>query len=143
MTWPWFGLLFFTDESATCFYGVCRYCKREMSVCGDVIEAALVLWLPSNIKLRSYRSPWQRTYRTNSRAPWEKDDEFCAKLQNQSRIYRLSSGNRRLLDLVDASIFDFLINNGDRHHYEIIDGSPGAAVINLDNGKRYAHTMLT
>ena len=129
----------FADESTTCFYGVCRYCKRDASVCGgyqdDVIEAAIILWLPSTVKLKSHRSPWQRTY-SQAIASWERDDEFCTKLQNQSKIYRLSSGKRRLLDLVDASIFDFIISNGDRHHYELID-TADAAVLLLDNGKRY------
>lgn len=132
----------FPDESAaTCFYGVCRYCKQDASVCGgyqdDVIEAAIILWLPSTVKLKSHRSPWQRTYKTNFFASWERDDEFCTKLQNQSRVYRMSNDNRRLLDLVDASIFDFLISNGDRHHYELMDAAD-AAVLLLDNGKRYA-----
>lgn len=37
----------------------------------------------------------------------------------------------RLLDLIDASIFDFLLQNGDRHHYETMKDR----VILLDNGK--------
>lgn len=101
---------------------------------GDVVEAAVILWLPDSVKLKSYRSPWQRTYKKDKQAPWETDDSFCTKLQNQSRTYRLP--NRRLLDLIDASVFDFLISNGDRHHYEVVDGLRDAAVLLLDNGKR-------
>lgn len=140
------GFLLRIDQSHTCFYGVCRYCKPELSVCGDdsdMIEATVILWLPGTVKLKSNRSPWQRTYKKNALAQWEKDDEFCTKLQKQNRIYRVGPGKRRLLDLVDASVFDFLISNGDRHHYEVIDGHPDAAVLLLDNGKRciYIHSI--
>lgn len=38
---------------------------------------------------------------------------------------------KRLYDLIDLSIFDFLIQNGDRHHYETFNDT----VIWLDNGK--------
>jgi len=106
---------------------------------GDSIEAAIILWLPDSVKLKSYRSPWQRTYKKNVKANWETDDRFCGSLQNQSRTYRLP--NRRLLDLIDAAVFDFLISNGDRHHYEVVDANPraDAAVLLLDNGKRYVN----
>lgn len=110
-----------------------------MSVCGgggDLIEATLILWLPSSVKLKSIRSPWQRTYKKNVRAQWEIDDKFCLNLQKQNRIFRIDPAKRRLLDLIDAAVFDFLISNGDRHHYEIIDGYPEASVLLLDNGKR-------
>lgn len=132
-------LLFYADRSETCFYGVCKYCQPELSACaghghGDVMEAAIILWLPDSVKLKSYRSPWRRTYKDNVQAPWETDDTFCAKLQNQSRTYRLP--NRRLLDVIDASVFDFLIGNGDRHHFEVVDGFKDPAVLLLDNGKR-------
>lgn len=112
-----------------------------MSVCdheknGEVIEAAIVLWLPDSIKLKSNRSPWQRTYRKNVPAAWELDDQYCVKLLNQSKLFQIKQENRRLLDLVDASIFDFIISNGDRHHYEFINGVFNPAVLLLDNGKR-------
>jgi hypothetical protein len=42
---------------------------------------------------------------------------------------------RRLFDLVDTSIFDFLIQNGDRHHYETLYSN----VILLDNGKGFGN----
>lgn len=42
----------------------------------------------------------------------------------------------RLLDLVDAAVFDYLIGNADRHHYEVFSDFPDSIVILLDNGKR-------
>ncbi|XP_045106194.1 glycosaminoglycan xylosylkinase-like isoform X2 [Portunus trituberculatus] len=43
----------------------------------------------------------------------------------------------RLLDLMDSAVFDFLIQNGDRHHYNVIAGKPESAIILLDNGKSF------
>jgi len=131
---------FKNSKNETCLYGVCKYCKPEFSVCSEngILEGALVLWLPDNVKLKSFRSPWQRTYRENKKASWETDDAFCSKLQNQSKIYNVKErGNSRLLDLIDSSIFDFIISNGDRHHYEVIDGIRNSAVLLLDNGKSF------
>ncbi|KAI9564449.1 hypothetical protein GHT06_008188 [Daphnia sinensis] len=136
---------FRNNQSHACFYGVCRYCKPELSVCaggGDLIEAAIILWLPNSVKLKSNRSPWQRTYKKNVRAQWETDDKFCTNLQKQNRIFGIDPTKRRLLDLIDAAVFDFLISNGDRHHYEIIDGSSEAAVLLLDNGKSFGRPDL-
>ncbi|KAK4020866.1 hypothetical protein OUZ56_002810 [Daphnia magna] len=136
---------FRNNQSHACFYGVCRYCKPELSVCageGDLVEAAIILWLPSSAKLKSNRSPWQRTYKKNVRAQWETDDKFCTSLQKQNRIFGIDPAKRRLLDLIDAAVFDFLISNGDRHHYEIIDGSSEAAVLLLDNGKSFGRPDL-
>lgn len=53
----------------------------------------------------------------------------------KSKIYSLKSSNR-LADLVDTAIFDFLMGNGDRHHYEVLKGNyKNPAVLLIDNGK--------
>jgi len=41
----------------------------------------------------------------------------------------------RLLDLIDAAIFDYLIQNGDRHHYETRE----ERVVLIDNGKAFGN----
>ena len=46
----------------------------------------------------------------------------------------------RVLDFVDTAIFDYLIGNADRHHYETFSKSEweqNSSIIMLDNGKRY------
>jgi hypothetical protein len=51
------------------------------------------------------------------------------------KTYSLQSSNR-LLDLIDTAIFDFLIDNGDRHHYELLkDNFENPAILLIDNGK--------
>lgn len=51
---------------------------------------------------------------------------------------KLKLPKNELLDLIDASIFDFLIQNGDRHHYETIRKK----VVLLDNGKGLGNPLL-
>jgi len=51
-------------------------------------------------------------------------------------LYR--KGNR-LLDLIDAAVFDYLIGNADRHHYEVFADFPDSIVILLDNGKSFGN----
>lgn len=41
----------------------------------------------------------------------------------------------RILDLIDVAIFDYLIQNGDRHHYE----TKNNRVLLLDNGKGFGN----
>ena len=44
----------------------------------------------------------------------------------------------RLLDVIDTAIFDYLIGNADRHHYESFQDDGGASMlILLDNAKRW------
>ncbi|KAF5280407.1 hypothetical protein FQR65_LT03216 [Abscondita terminalis] len=115
----------FNYKSVKCLYGRCFYCKKEDPVCEDdskVLTGAIILNV--NATLRNNRSPWQRTYRKGKLAQWELREDYC-------RLVREKITTHRLLDLVDASIFDFLIQNGDRHHYETLDGN----VVLLDNGK--------
>lgn len=41
----------------------------------------------------------------------------------------------RILDMVDVAIFDFLMQNGDRHHYELRE----ERLLLLDNGKAFGN----
>lgn len=44
----------------------------------------------------------------------------------------------RILDLIDASVFDFLIQNGDRHHHE----SRKKRIVLIDNGKGFGNPYI-
>ena len=48
----------------------------------------------------------------------------------------------RLLDLMDTAIFDFIIGNADRHHYEVFEGQPDSMVLLLDNAKSFGNPEL-
>ena len=127
---------FWKDRTGNiCFYGKCMYCKKKESACGkgEIMEASLTLWLPHNFKLKKMRHPWQRTYRKNVKARWERDDSYCQSVIKKPPYDK----GPRLLDLMDAAIFDFLIGNADRHHYEFIENDETSMVVNLDNGKSF------
>ncbi|XP_077285678.1 glycosaminoglycan xylosylkinase homolog [Arctopsyche grandis] len=117
--------MFQTDNGTMCMFGKCFYCKRNETVCSDEndeIEGAMILSV--DYRFQKYRSPWQRTYDDRRQADWEVNPNYCTKVKKVLTM-------QRLLDLIDASIFDFLLQNGDRHHYETIKDR----VILLDNGK--------
>lgn len=61
-----------------CLFGKCHYCNEEETVCGDEnnnIEGVLIYIIPGQLAKR--RSPWQRTYKEDKRAPWEDDMNYC------------------------------------------------------------------
>ncbi|RVE48129.1 hypothetical protein evm_007189 [Chilo suppressalis] len=112
------------ESGSMCIYGKCYYCKVNETVCPDSrgeIEGAAILYLDKQFKI--YKSPWRRSY-TSRKMEWEKDNNFCKKI-----ISTYSS--KRLLNLIDVAIFDFLIQNGDRHRYEVYKDR----ILLLDNGK--------
>ncbi|GIY00772.1 glycosaminoglycan xylosylkinase [Caerostris extrusa] len=86
-------------------------------------------------RLKKLRSPWQRTYKDTVTARWEQDFNYCDQIR-KINIYK--KGNR-LLDLIDAAVFDYLIGNADRHHYEVFADFPDSVVILLDNGKSFGN----
>ncbi|XP_071620586.1 pseudokinase FAM20A isoform X2 [Heliangelus exortis] len=70
---------------------------------------------------------------------WEVNPLYCNTVRE---IYPYSSGNR-LLNIIDMAIFDFLIGNMDRHHYEMFTkfGDSGF-LLHLDNARgfgRHSH----
>lgn len=58
--------------------------------------------------------PWRRSYSFKKRAAWQDDPDYCIGVKKQP----LYVGSRKLLDVMDLIVFDFLMGNLDRHHYE-------------------------
>jgi len=44
--------------------------------------------------------------------------------------------------LIDVAIFDFLIGNADRHHYEVFKDVPNSCVLLIDNGKSFGNPYV-
>lgn len=83
-----------------------------------MLEASLGAFLPplAIAPRRTWRHPWRRTYHKRRKANWETDEEYC----DIVREVKPYDKGRRLLDLMDMAVFDFLMGNMDRHHYETI-----------------------
>ncbi|XP_014252220.1 glycosaminoglycan xylosylkinase-like [Cimex lectularius] len=126
---------FYKNGSNTCFYGVCLYCKPTDGVCADgaLLEGSVTLWLPEHWKLVRLRHPWQRSY-TSSFATWELYTDYCSVIR-KSKMYK---DEDKILDLIEISVFDFLIGNGDRHHYEMFEAKGSKALL-IDNGKSFGN----
>lgn len=128
---------FISPSNNVCFHGKCSYyCDTSHAICGnpDTLEGSFAAFLPTyeQAQRKVWRHPWRRSYHKRRKAQWETDADYCTMVRD---IAPYDSG-RRLLDLIDMSIFDFLIGNMDRHHYETFkifgnDTFP----IHLDHGK--------
>ncbi|XP_045495390.1 glycosaminoglycan xylosylkinase homolog [Colias croceus] len=119
------------DNGALCIYGKCFYCKVNETVCPDSkgqVEGAAILFLDKTFKV--YKSPWRRSY-SSKKMEWETDNDFCTKVRG-------TLSTKRLLNLIDVAIFDFLIQNGDRHRYEVYKEQ----IILLDNGKGLGNPLV-
>ncbi|CAG04418.1 unnamed protein product, partial [Tetraodon nigroviridis] len=133
------SVFFNSPANNTCFFSKCLYvCKTEYAVCGnpDLLEGSLSAYLPSlSIAPRtSIPNPWIRSYTFTDRQEWEVNPFFCDTVKE---MYPYNSGNR-LLNIIDMSIFDFLISNMDRHHYEMFSkfGEEGFP-LHLDNARGF------
>ncbi|XP_038021224.2 pseudokinase FAM20A [Anas platyrhynchos] len=138
------SVFFVSPASNVCFFAKCPYmCKTEYAVCGNphLLEGSLSAFLPSlNLAPRlSIPNPWIRSYSFDGKEEWEVNPLYCDTVKE---IYPYSSGNR-LLNIIDMAIFDFLIGNMDRHHYEMFTkfGDDGF-LLHLDNARgfgRHSH----
>ncbi|KAG7260114.1 hypothetical protein CRUP_031397 [Coryphaenoides rupestris] len=129
---------FLMQGNNTCFYGKCYYCRESEPACavGDVMEGAVTLWLPDVWPLQKHRHPWGRTYREGKLARWEYDESYCDAVKKMPPY----DAGPRLLDLIDTAMFDYLIGNADRHHYESFQDDGGASMlILLDNAKSFGN----
>ncbi|KAM8961211.1 extracellular serine/threonine protein kinase FAM20C [Pelodytes ibericus] len=139
---------FISPANNICFYGECSYyCSTEHALCGkpDQIEGSLAAFLPdlSLAKRKTWRNPWRRSYHKRKKAEWEVDFDYCEEVK-QTPPY--DSGTR-LLDVIDMTVFDFLMGNMDRHHYETFEKFGNETfIIHLDNGRgfgKYSHDELS
>ncbi|XP_007421709.1 pseudokinase FAM20A [Python bivittatus] len=133
------SVFFISPASNVCFFAKCPYmCKTEYAVCGNphLLEGSLSVFLPSlNLAPRiSIPNPWIRSYTFAGKEEWEVNPLYCNTVKE---IYPYSSGSR-LLNIIDMAIFDFLIGNMDRHHYEMFTkfGDDGF-LLHLDNARGF------
>ncbi|KAG9264370.1 extracellular serine/threonine protein kinase FAM20C-like [Astyanax mexicanus] len=130
---------FISPANNICFYGECSYyCSTEHALCGkpDQIEGSLAAFLPdlSLAKRKTWRNPWRRSYHKRKKAEWEVDPDFCDEVKQTPPYDR----GTRLLDIMDMTIFDFLMGNMDRHHYETFEKFGNETfIIHLDNGRGF------
>ncbi|XP_047483031.1 glycosaminoglycan xylosylkinase-like [Penaeus chinensis] len=125
------------NEGQMCFYGICTFCNKNESVCENFnsLEGSVTMWMPERLVLEEIIHPWHRTYMKNAFAKWENNESFC-------EIVLQRNHSQKLLHLMDAAVFDFLIQNGDRHHYNSLAGSSDSPVVLLDNGKSFSDAGL-
>ncbi|XP_072167733.1 extracellular serine/threonine protein CG31145-like [Diadema setosum] len=138
---PAFRKTFFrSPANNVCFVGHCSYyCETETAVCGkpDMIEGSVAAFLPSfkAAPRKTWRHPWRRSYSKHRTAVWEQDPSYCHRIVMNKHPY---NSGRRLLDLMDMSVFDFLMGNMDRHHYETFEAFGNFTYpIHLDHGRAF------
>lgn len=130
---------FVSPSDNLCFHGKCSYyCDTSHAICGnpDMLEGSFAAFLPPNeIGARKvWRHPWRRSYHKRRKAQWELESNYCALVRE---IPPYDKG-RRLYDLMDMSIFDFLTGNMDRHHYETFrEFGNDTFTIHLDHGRGF------
>ncbi|XP_019737080.1 extracellular serine/threonine protein kinase FAM20C-like [Hippocampus comes] len=139
---------FISPANNVCFYGECSYyCSTEHALCGkpDQMEGSLAAFLPDlNLaKRKTWRNPWRRSYHKRKKAEWEVDPDYCDEVKQTPPYDR----GTRLLDVMDMTIFDFLMGNMDRHHYETFEKfGNDTFIIHLDNGRgfgKYSHDEMS
>ncbi|KAH0540615.1 hypothetical protein KQX54_018541 [Cotesia glomerata] len=130
---------FVSPVGNTCFHGQCSYyCDTGHAICGNpnTLEGSFAAFLPARemASRKVWRHPWRRSYHKRKKAQWETDSNYCSLVKE---IPPYDEG-RRLLDLMDMSVLDFLSGNMDRHHYETfkIFGND-TFTLHLDHGRGF------
>ncbi|XP_012152616.1 extracellular serine/threonine protein CG31145 [Megachile rotundata] len=130
---------FVSPAGNICFHGKCSYyCDTAHAICGnpDTLEGSFAAYLPdkSFAARKAWRHPWRRSYHKRKKAQWEHDSDYCSLVKE---IPPYDEG-RRLLDLMDMAVLDFLMGNMDRHHYETfkIFGN-NTFPLHLDHGRGF------
>ena len=122
-----------------CFHGKCSYyCDSSHAICGnpDNLEASLAAFLPSKTLAprKKVRNPWRQSYNKHKNAEWFGHPDYCEYVKTIKPYHK----GRRLLDIMDMAILDFLMGNLDRHHYEIFKNfGDQSYIIHLDHGRGF------
>ncbi|KAG6450256.1 hypothetical protein O3G_MSEX006491 [Manduca sexta] len=130
---------FVSPANNFCFHGKCSYyCDTGHAICGnpDMLEGSFAAFLPSSdiAERKVWRHPWRRSYHKRRKAQWEIQSDYCDTVRTTPPY----DSGRRLLDLMDMSIFDFLTGNMDRHHYETIKMfGNDTFTLHLDQGRAF------
>ena len=61
-----------------------------------------------------------------------KETDYCDRVKEVDKYKQ----GPLLLDIIDTAMFDFLIGNADRHHFETFERFEDSMLVILDNGKR-------
>lgn len=122
-----------TTNSHSCFYGRCFYCHQKETVCADEqgkIEGAVILLLPKSYNITSRPNFFRKSLHDEKIQSWESSD-------NCKALFSLGIVSKKFwLDVVDVAIFDFLIQNADRHHFEMNDANE---ILLIDSGKGFGN----
>ncbi|OWA55311.1 Extracellular serine/threonine protein, partial [Hypsibius exemplaris] len=121
-----------------CLTGSCKYyCDTSHGLCGapENLPASFSGFLPEDdgpgLRM-TWRHPWRRSYSRTKLAPWEMDKGYCDLIKTIEPY----DGGRRMLDIMDMAVFDYLSNNLDRHHYETFyEFGNESSPIHLDQGR--------
>lgn len=130
---------FISPAGNWCFHGSCSYyCDSSHPICGHpiMLEGSMAAFLPplQMAKRKTWRNPWKRSYSKHRKAYWEVYDDLCEKV----KVKHPYNEGRRLLDIMDMAVFDFLTGNLDRHHYETFQNfGNDTFLLHLDNGRAF------
>lgn len=122
-----------------CFHGKCSYyCDTSHAICGhpDTLEGSFAAFLPAKelSERKLWKHPWRRSYNKRKRVQWETEDDYCTMIRQMEPYDQ----GRRLLDVIDMAVFDFLMGNMDRHHYEtFLAFGNETFTIHLDHGRGF------
>eukprot|EP00058_Branchiostoma_floridae_P020619 XP_002606109.1 hypothetical protein BRAFLDRAFT_88019 [Branchiostoma floridae] len=124
-----------------CFFGDCSYyCNTEHMICAikdhHMLEGSVAAYLPrwQEAPRKTWKHPWKRSYSRVRKADWEVTDgeTFCRQVRSTPPYDK----GRRFGDLLDLTVYDFLMGNMDRHHYETFKAfGNNSAPIHLDQGR--------